>query len=184
MLSNSFVNFYNNWSAKYDSIDGEDLSHLFDKYVTLFIIYNSLYTLIPETLIAQGIHVRPNMNDNEMSTKLVTKFIGASDLLSRLNELGNNHDIVQLIGLIHNEEFYINLYYGQRQRNEDLKILVKLKSTNDSQKAVGVLEVIYNVRCNLMHGHKNFVEPQRQLLSPLIRILKSLNGILFERLSI
>ncbi len=184
MLSNNFINFYNNWSEKLEANQGQNLGSLFDRYITLFIMYNGLYMLIPQTLIQRGIHVKPNMNDSDLAVRSVIKILGAPRMIQELFQRGQEQEILSLIDLIDREQFYINLYYGARQRNEDLLILNKLRSTNPAQKAVGILEVIYNVRCNLMHGHKDFVEPQRELLEPLINILTSLNEILYEELSL
>lgn len=183
MLSDNFIRFYNNWLQKFNDIQGQNLSSLFDRYITLFIMYNSLYTQVPQTLIQRGTPVKANMNDKELAIRSVIKILGAPQLIQVLIQKGCNDDIRQLVDLIDREQFYINLHYGTRQRNEDLLILNKLKSTNLSQKAVGILDVVYNVRCNLVHGHKDFIEPQRELLEPLIKILKNLNDILFIELT-
>ncbi|WP_443945089.1 hypothetical protein ACJVDH_19560 [Pedobacter sp. AW1-32] len=183
MLSDNFIGFYNNWLQKFNDIQGQNLSSLFDRYITLFIIYNSLYTQVPLTLIQRGTPVKANMNDKELAIRSVIKILGAPQLIQELIRKGSNDDILRLINLIEGEQFYINLHYGTRQRNEDLLILNKLRSTNLSQKAVGILDIVYNVRCNLVHGHKDFVEPQRELLEPLIAILKNLNEILFDELT-
>jgi hypothetical protein len=183
MLPPSFLNFYDNWNAKSDAIDETQLSGVFDKYISLFIIYNSLYTQVPDAFIANGISVPMKIYDNELAIKWVIRFLGADNIVDNLVAHGIQNDINALIGLIQQQRFYIKLNYGARQRNEDLKILLKLRSTNNAQKAVGILEVIYNVRCNLFHGHKDMIEPQRSLLSPLVNILKVLNTQLFSTLN-
>ncbi len=103
-----------------------------------------------------------------------------------LLEFSNNNldnDIESIIHLIDQERFHIKINYGEYNRNEDLKILNELKSDNKSKKATGILKVIYYVRCNIFHGNKDFVEYQRILMGPLIKILSVTNDLLFRKLT-
>jgi hypothetical protein len=183
MLSRNLVYFYNNWTIKAQAMETDSLSNIYDKYITLFIIYNNLYNAIPTELISQGIPVPSGLNDNKSATKLVADFLTPELILSNLSRNNNDTDITALIQLINDESFYIKLYYGQRQRNEDLKILANLRSDKPSSKAIAVLQVVYYIRCNIFHGHKDFLEYQRQLIQPLINILTTLNTQLFTALN-
>lgn len=50
-----FTDFYNNWTNKANGIDGDALSNVFEKYMTLFVIYNNLYNQIPDKLISMAL---------------------------------------------------------------------------------------------------------------------------------
>lgn len=178
------VDFYNNWTAKQQAIVGLDLSHVYDKYMTSFVIYNNLYNQIPAKLIANGVVMPNRIFDNKAATEYVVQFLGANDILSEITNNNLDNAITTVIDLIDNEVFYIKIGYNGRQRNEDLKILADLRSNNSTRKAVAVLQVVYYVRCNMFHGHKDFQEYQRTLIEPLTRILTVLNPMLFTRLNV
>lgn len=184
MLSQNLTDFYNNWTAKADAIIDNNLSSIYDKYITLFITFNNLYNQIPSTLISRGDAVPNRIYDNQAATEYVIKLIGAQSILDNLTNQNNNADVNAIIDVIDQQLFYIKLNFGQRQRNEDLKILTNLRSTNANLKARAILQVIYYVRCNMFHGHKDFVEYQKLLVEPLARILKTVNQQLFNELSI
>jgi hypothetical protein len=43
MLSAEFIDFYHNWQSKAAAYSDEDLRSAFDKFFTLFVLYNRLY---------------------------------------------------------------------------------------------------------------------------------------------
>lgn len=114
---------------------------------------------------------------------MVVQFIGANLFLDELvaNNLGA--DVDYIINLIEQETFHIKINHGQYDRNEDLKILSKLRSTNEQKKAIAILKVVYYVRCNIFHGNKDFQEYQRLIVEPLTRILLTINPFLYNRLN-
>ena len=177
------TDFYYNWTRKVQSIVGQDLSHIYDKYITSFVIYNNLYNQIPDRLVASGIAVPNKIFDSRAATDFVIQFIGADVILTEIANNNLDKDISTIIELIEHEAFYIKINRDGRQRNEDLKILADLKSNNPTRKAKGVLQVIYYVRCNIFHGHKDFQEYHRTLVEPLTRILSVLNPLLYNRLT-
>ena len=182
-MTQNLIDFYNNWTAKVAGIAGQDLSSIYDKYITSFVIYNNLYNQVPDKLIASGQSVPSRIFDNKAATILVVQFLGSVNILTRLTENNNDTDISAIVSLIDQETFYIKIKNGQRQRNEDLKILADLKSSNLDKKATAVLQVIYYVRCNMFHGQKDFQEYQRLLVEPLINILTTINKQLFDELN-
>ena len=182
MLSQYFTDFYNNWSRKAVAIQGNELHNIYDKYITLFIIYNCLYNQTREHLVLTGQLVPRQNLDNQNATTLVIQLLGDANIIANFTAKGNDKDIAEIIDVIDREVFHIKLKNGQSQRKEDLKILSNLRSANSSEKALGVLQVLYYVRCNLFHGHKNYVEYQRMLVEPLINILATLNTQLYAEL--
>lgn len=183
MISQNLTNFYNNWSAKADNITSDNLESVYDRYITLFVIYNFLYNQVPIALIASGVPVPNRIFDNKAATDFVVQYLGATNILTSLQANGHNVDIQGVINLIDQERFYIKLNHGQRQRNEDLKILANLNSENEIHKATAILQVCYYVRCNIFHGSKDFVDYQRLLLEPLTNIMRSMVTQLFNALS-
>jgi hypothetical protein len=183
MISQNFIHHYNNWNAKVDSITGDDLPSIYDKYMTLFVIYNNLYNQVPGALIAMGTAVPNQIYDNKKATEFVVKYLGATNILTNLQANDHDTDIQGIINLINDEVFYIKLKHGQRQRSEDLKILKNLRSTNDVNKATAILQVCYYVRCNIFHGSKDFQEYQRLLIEPLTNIMRTVIVQLYNALS-
>jgi hypothetical protein len=183
MLSQNLIDFYNSWTQKANQIVGDNLSHVYDKYITLFITFNNLYNQIPQELINRGVAMPAKINDNKAATDYVVKYLGATNILTEFSNNNNDNDINSLINIIDQQLFYIKLNHGQRQRNEDLKILANLRSTNSVDKATAVLQVAYYVRCNMFHGHKEFIEYQRLLIEPLINIMSTVNSTIFAELN-
>ncbi len=183
MITHYFIEHYNNWNEKVNSITGQDLSSVYDRYMTLFVIYNNLYNQVPAALIQRGVPVPNQIYDNKKATEYVVKYLGATDLLNNLNLNGHDVDIQAIITLINDEVFYIKLNHGERQRNEDLKILSNLRSTNEGSKATAILQVCYYVRCNIFHGSKDFQEYQRLLIEPLTNIMRTVIVQLYNALS-
>ena len=182
-MNQYFRDFYNNWTAKATGIVNDDLSSVYDRYMTLFVIFNNLYNQIPDKLISLGIAVPNKIYDNKAATNLVIQFLGANDFINELIFNNLEEDINSIIQLMEQEVFHIKLNHGQYDRNEDLKILTELKSSINIKKAIAILKVVYYVRCNIFHGSKDFQEYQRILVEPLTRILQTLNPILFNRLN-
>jgi hypothetical protein len=183
MITPYFNEHYNNWNIKVNGIVGDDLGSVFDRYITLFVIYNNLYNEVPAALIARGIPLPNQLYDNKKATEYVVNFLGAPEILNNLQANGCNGEIQAVIELIDHEEFHIKLNYGEHQRNEDLKILRNLRSTNEVNKAVAVLQVCYYVRCNMFHGSKDFHENQRRLVTPLTNIIRPVVVQLFNALT-
>jgi hypothetical protein len=177
------IDFYDNWTIKVQSIVGQDLTHVYDKHMTSFVIYNNIYNQIPDKLVTNGIAVPKRIFDNKAATDYVVQFLGAANILSEITNSNLDSDVDAIISLIEQEVFYIKINRDGRERNEDLRILADLKSNNANRKAKGVLQVIYYVRCNIFHGHKDFQEYQRILIEPLTRVLGALNPLLFNRLN-
>jgi hypothetical protein len=182
-MNQYFTEFYANWTGKANNIVGNDLASVYDKYVTLFVIYNNLYNQIPDKLVSNGIAIPNKIYDNKAATEIVVQFLGATALLDELAANNLGADIDAIINLIEEEVFHIKIYHGQYNRNEDLKILADLRSTNPLKKAIAILKVIYHVRCNIFHGSKDFQEYQRLIVEPLTRILLIINPFLYNRLN-
>jgi hypothetical protein len=121
-MNPNLVNFYNNWNKKAAGIDTASLAGLYDKYITLFVIYNNLYNQVPPHLTARGFVIPNKIYDSKAATEYVVSFLGGKNILDHLTASKNDSDISTIINLIDNEEFYIKIRKGVRQRAEDINL--------------------------------------------------------------
>jgi hypothetical protein len=181
-MNQYLAEFYGNWNAKLQSIVGDELAKVYDRYITAFVIYNNLYNVVPEMLIRQGVPLPAKLFDNKMATDMVVQYLGAQRIMDLLQQHNQLENIDEIISLIDQEVFHIKIHLGQHQRNEDLKLLADLSSNNIVKKSTAILKVMYYVRCNVFHGHKNFEEYQRLLVEPLFQIIEVINAELYATL--
>ncbi|MEQ9230272.1 MAG: hypothetical protein RIF46_06280 [Cyclobacteriaceae bacterium] len=180
MLNDQARQFHRNWLNKASNIQEGTLEGVFDKFQTLYVIYCNLFSNVPIVLIEKGHALPKRISDNKLATKYVVNVM-SEEHLERLVDR-HSQELTELAELIRSESFYINLYYGARQRNEDLLLLDQILSPDVKKKVLGLLSIIYNVRCNIVHGHKVFVQYQIVLLIPIIRILETSIEFLYEDL--
>lgn len=188
LLSDEFRMFYQGWMNKADHYSTETASGSFDKYFTLFVIYNRLYA---EATFVLGRRNQVNLAnktafpDSQAARSYVIQYVGSNHLMSGLENDETAKTALETIKkLIDNESFYIklNMVTGGRQREKDIELLKRLKSRSLNRRANAILETLYCIRCNMFHGHKGFHEVQTNLLRPAIDILKKVSEILFTKL--
>jgi len=138
---------------------------------------------VPTKLISLNQFVPSRLYDNKMATEIVVQLLDHKNQLSFISNSQINNDVSSIIDLIDREVFHIKLQNGKSQRNEDLKILTDLRSNNINKKSIAMLKIIYNVRCNIFHGSKDFQEYQRQLIEPLTNILTIVISDLYNELT-
>ena len=166
--------FIENWENQIADIDTDNLDGLFNKFRSLYTIYNRLYNESYTEMENLGTLVKPRYSDFETATTLVVDFLNSTNLIDSLSDQQSQTDINDLQMLIRNQVFNINLAKGQPQPQKDAELLANLGSVKNDIKAQAILSLIYNVRNNVVHGHKDFVEHQRLLLEPLINILQKI----------
>jgi len=187
-LSQEFCDFYTNWMDKADQYNFNTLTGCFDKYFTLFVVYNRLYAEATFRLARQNrinLANRTSFPDSQAARSYVVQYIGSNQLISELeHDRDVNNAIEEIKNLIRDERFYIklNMVSGNRQRDKDLDLLRRLNSRSQNRKAEAILETLYCIRCNMFHGHKGFSEIQSDLLRPAIIILRKMCEILFSKL--
>lgn len=182
MLNPNLINLYNNWTGKANAYNLNELAGVFDKYITLFVVFNGLYSQVTNELRNTGAQIYNQYDDRKAATDWLISHVGSTQIITKLTEDDLLDEINNIAQLIQDEVFYIKLNWGERQRDNDLQIMNRLLSNSNNEKAKGILEVIYYVRCNMIHGHKQFEDYQRDLLLPLTRILGSINELVFNRL--
>lgn len=177
MLLPEQIDFHNRWMAKAVNTPIADVNGCIDKYVTLFVAYNALYNTVPEKIdVNNGVRIRPSVGDKQSATTEVRNFIGAANLFSELTLQNKDPAITELIQTLQLKMFNIKLdNRGNAQSHIDLQLEANLLSPDPNIKAQALLEIIYYVRCNVVHGRKNLQAYQALLLEPLISILLSIN---------
>lgn len=108
-LNPRFRQFYQDWKQKADEYSEEELRDVFDKFITLFVLYNFEYNEIVQILKSEGTHIYNQFDDRKAATDWVLQFIGSGTLISKINQSGLNDEVNQIIDLIENESFYIKL---------------------------------------------------------------------------
>lgn len=176
MIAPHFERFCDEWLTRAEQCNVDSIDGCYDKFFTLFVVFNRLYAEATFELARRGeVTIKQNRSlpDQKGATEYTLRFVGQTkmdDLLE--NDL--SIAIAELASLIESEAFYIKLSSpeGDRQRDKDLDLLRRLRARGET-KALAVLEMLYSVRCNLFHGHKAFQPVQGELLRPVILVLSS-----------
>lgn len=157
--------FIARWNDKADSYaENEDkLAATFDEFVTRFIVYNILYNLCAEKL-AYG----KRKSDKEKAIQAVFEIMQhkSTYLISAMAS-----DIEKLYNIISENGFIIDI----DNPANDKAMLKGMNSSTTDEKIKSVLNCLYKLRCNLIHGDKEYMEEQQPLLATANNCLKILN---------
>ncbi|MEI7636246.1 MAG: hypothetical protein WCJ37_03000 [Syntrophus sp. (in: bacteria)] len=185
MLSGEIERFINQWMNRAQQYTDTNIDGCYDKFFTLFVVFNRLYAEATFELARRGsINLAPNrpLPDKKGATEYTLEVIGL-DNFENLYRSNLSEPVQTIANLIESERFYIILSSpnGDIQPEKDQALLHDLKSTGKTR-ALAILEVMYKVRCNLFHGHKSFHPIQTDLLKPTICILEKIITALRNRL--
>lgn len=174
MLSPELERFVSEWLAKANQYSERSIDNCYDKFFTLFVVFNRLYAEATFEMARSGrITLQPNRSlpDRRGATDYTLELITLTHFQTLYAErLAPNAEVIA--NLIENNRFFIKLSApdGNRQPEKDRALLAELRSSGKTR-ALAVLDVIYTVRCNLFHGHKAFQPVQVELLLPVIALL-------------
>lgn len=182
--------FYERWNEKINSYVDNELNSIFDKFFSLFVIYNRLYNVVTVVLKESGelsnmrangiIDKKPKIvRDNKAATICVAHYLN-NEIPTIITSLQDELDIFQTI--INDEIFFIDMYYGTPQRDKDLSLLKGLQSLEERKVFLSLLEILYNLRCNMFHGEKGLNYDQKMILKPAITSLLNINSVLMNKL--
>jgi hypothetical protein len=194
MLSLEFHRFHTEWRAKADQYQEPDLQSAFDRFFTLFVIYNRLYAEVTFHMARNGrinLTQRTNFPDGSAATDYVLQFLGGTNTVELFEADPECAKAIQaIIALLagptpEGRQFAIKLdmIYGQPQRDADLELLRKLRSHSHSERGIAILQFLYAIRCNLFHGHKGFDDVQLEIMRPANILLSRIVEVLFENLN-
>ena len=183
MINQEFENKFQNHLLKVNGYTEDDLSGLFDKFRSLYVCYNMLFSTLPDILRQNGVKLVGNDTDKKKATEYVHRYLSGQDIMEAFSQ-NNKEDLEGLDKILRADVFNINLNAkSEPQKDKDLMLLAEIQSGNNDLKTLGVLKTIYQVRCNEVHGSKDFVENQRLLLEPLTHLLETLVRLLHNKLS-
>jgi hypothetical protein len=159
-LSSQLREFHSRWMNKARSFGQENLDQTFDKFFTLYVVFNHLYVQATFRLASQGrviIEKRNTFPDAEAAQEYVVQFVGATHLTRELNNDPNVRAALESItGYVCNRTFSFELdrLTGEAQPDKDTDLCNRLASTSRNAQASAILETLYAVRCNMFHGRK------------------------------
>jgi len=184
MLNAEFERFVEVWKNRANGYS-DDQNGCFDKFFTLFVVFNRLYAEATFELERRNEITLPRnrpLPDKKGATEYTLEMIG----LNNFNNMYETHletQVETIAQLIEDQVFSIQLSIpeGRSQPEKDRIMLRNIRSTGKTR-ALAILELIYKVRCNLFHGHKAFEPIQLNLLRPLNHILEHIVDLLHQRL--
>jgi hypothetical protein len=186
MLSPELERFCTEWVARADQYPDMSVEGCYDRFFSLFVVFNRLYAEATFELARRGsIRLRPGrpLPDREGATNHTFELIGATNFqdLCDTRLAGNIRDIAELVD---EGQFFIKLSTpdGNPQPDKDRALVAALRSSGEVQ-ALAVLDLVYTVRCNLFHGDKAFRPIQAELLRPTIAVLSGVIESLHEALN-
>ena len=187
VISQELWDFYERWRQKADEYASEDLRDCFDKFFTLFVVYNRLYAELGLSLARRRPRFSPTyLSDAHVAKRIVPQYLGTASIWNSFqDDIVCRKSIDSLTRLIEQQTFSIKLdrLYGTPRREQDLILLESLNSGNKNKKVLAIIDIIYSIRCNMFHGHKGFDGIQIQILTPVTTLLDKLSGLLFEKMS-
>lgn len=189
-LPHEFVEFYKSWTEKADGYTGQTARTFFDRFLTQYVLYNRLYceaTLRLSRMPNSGIQIegRANFPDAAAAKDYVAQFLGARHLIAALE--GDPECVVAIAEakrILEEHQFFIMLHpvTGERQAGEDEQLLDRLNAAGQGERIAAILEFIYCVRCNMIHGQKDFTDIQIVLLQPTTKLLQKVCELLYRKL--
>ena len=184
--SPEFSEFYSRWKEK-ARVYQSDLQGSFDRFFTLYVLFNRLYTEATFRLGQRGNVKIMNWNrfpDAEAAQEYVVQYVGAATLITGLSGDSERSALDSIRNQVCSGPFWVKLdmLTGSPQPNLDRELCQRLNDSNSNTQAVAVLETLYAIRCNMFHGRKGFHSVQQQLLDPLNIILERIIDILYEKL--
>ncbi|MGE4529907.1 MAG: hypothetical protein AB7C98_01115 [Acidithiobacillus sp.] len=170
------------WLQKAERVDMDSLEGVFDRFFTLWVVFNRLYEEAGRSLVHSGHPLYANFSANRGSrifipppdkvsaTRGIIAFVGKD----RLGEkIFSNNEATQGLNYIYdsilNRIFYIHENYETGDPDTEKDLALATKAINGSVESILIL--LYQTRCNLFHGQKSFTESQRDLLNGMSAIL-------------
>lgn len=183
-MDQELILFCRRWLDKASTYNDNDLKDCFDKFFSLFVVYNALYVEATRRMMKAGT-IKPNQGGDRISaTKHVPTYLGHSSLAHLLkNDAIMSHAINRFTELIHRGDFYIHTNkLGEAERSEDRSSIRKIRQGDDKEFCESCLLLIYLTRCNMFHGGKQFIQYQKDLLDPMMTVLLKVINELKEKL--
>ena len=173
------IQFCERWLQKAAEYDDQTLIGAFDKFFSLFVAFNRLYSHI---CIQSG---RTIKGDRKQATNGFANIVGTQRLVEALDN-GGSQDVTILGDLIQpGGSFYLISDWdsGQPDVARNRQLYEQLRGPNPANRARAVLKYLYLIRCNMFHGSKDFDNKQLEIIRPATRCLERIvrAGLRFMR---
>lgn len=180
LIQENFDIFYQEWmKSKCQDYDMSSLSAYYDIFFSRFVTYNAIYNTYTNIIEQFGVKSKRKTNkgkdiergDREKAVTIMSKSITNVALNDFFSHPEVIEDIKTIIEIIESKEFVITYKHGEPKLIEDEQLKVQLMNNQHKIKIESILTILYNIRCNMFHGSKNFEYSQKKLLKPLNRLL-------------
>lgn len=166
--------FCDRWIEKAQAYQSDELESLFDRFFTLFVAYNRFYSASAE-LYRATVEPRRLMSlqgDRREATMIMAELIRQSRFSAVVQQNPAIVDACKVIAeLLQSHQFF--LHSVRSSREPDLKRDERLAAALERHSILAVLECLYQIRCNIFHGEKEFAPRQALLLVPAIALLET-----------
>jgi len=171
--------FCDRWRQRADSYGTQKTEDWFDRFFTLWVQFNVLYTEVASRTGKVGLPDDSAAQDNLLHYLTATAFVTEMNADKAVTDA-----LAAIEAFLEAHEYCLKLdrRTGARQPEEDEKILAGLRSNAKNGQGKAVLEALYCVRCNIFHGHKAFDPVQVALLRPMIVVLEKVIDLTRQRL--
>jgi hypothetical protein len=167
--------FCERWIIKADAYRSDGIEDLFDRFFTLFVAYNRFYSAAAELHRAtlDPRHKGMLQGDRKEATTVMARLIRQSRFTDFVNETPAIAAACQAISeLLQNHHFFLHTFRGTN--DPDLERDSKLADGLRKHSLLSVLECLYQIRCNIFHGEKEFAPRQAELLVPALTLLETI----------
>lgn len=188
MLKQEFKLFCENWLRKAEGIDDTNISGAFDKFFTLFVVYNRLYVETTYRMVNNrqiNLSNRNTFPDDKAAKDYVVQFLTCSYIESQIENDRSCLIALEFLKTILRKPLFnikLNQISGMPQPDKDADLLRRLDSENVNTRITAVTDFIYSVRCNIFHAQKGYQEEQILVLEPVNVLLSKLITLLFAKL--
>ena len=158
----------------------------FDKFFTLYVVFNRLYAEATFRLARRGsVTLKDRFPDAQAAQDYVLQYCGAVKLIEAWqNDQLTACALAEIVVHIRKGQFALklNMVTGTQQPEADRRLLNAMQSQDRNRRAKAYLEALYSIRCNMFHGHKGFAPIQVELLRPALVLLETTIGVLRQAL--
>lgn len=166
--------FCDRWIEKASAYSTDSLDDLFDRYFTLFVAYNRIYSASAELYRSRINESQARMlqGDRREATAIMERFILPSRFSRLAAERSEISDACERISNLLNERRFF-LHTNRQTKEPDWGRDQRLSTGLHNLNLMATLECLYQIRCNIFHGEKEFSHRQAELLIPAITLLES-----------
>ena len=184
-LSLELDQFCRSWQTK-ASACGDDLHGCFDKFFTLYVVFNRLYAEATFRLARHGcVNLRDRFPDAQGAQDYLLQYCGATRLTTAWqSDPIKANALTEIAAHLREGRFALKLdmITGAPRPDADRELLAAMESRGRNRRAKAYLEALYAIRCNMFHGHKGFAPIQIKLLRPALVLLEGTIGVLRQTL--